>query len=44
MIIYSKVASVFCLIDDFYKEYNQIINRYLLGNPSKRPSIMLKVK
>jgi hypothetical protein len=42
MIIYTKVTEIFCLVDEFCKEYDKIVNRSLLGNPSKRPSIMSK--
>ena len=42
MIIYSKVTKIFCLVDEFCKEYDKIVNQSLLGNPSKRPSIMSK--
>jgi len=42
MIIYSKVTEIFCLVDEFCKEYNQVVEKHLLGNPSKRPSIMSK--
>ena len=42
MIIYTKVTEIFCLVDEFCKEYDKIVNRSLLGNPSKRPSIMRK--
>ena len=42
MIIYSKVTDIFCLVDEFCKEYDQIVNKHLLGHPSKRPSIMSK--
>ena len=42
MIIYSKVTEIFCLVDEFCKEYDEIVNQSLLGNPSKRPSIMSK--
>lgn len=42
MIIYSKVTEIFCLVDEFCKEYDQIVDKHLLGNPSKRPSIMSK--
>jgi len=40
MIIYSKVTEIFCLVDEFCQEYSKIVDRALLGNPSKRPSIM----
>ena len=42
MIIYSKVIDIFFLVDEFCKEYEQIVDNHLLGNPSKRPSIMSK--
>ena len=42
MIIYSKVTEIFCLVDEFCKEYDQVVNKALLGNPAKRPSIMSK--
>ena len=42
MIIYSKVTEIFCLVDEFCKEYEQVVNKALLGNPAKRPSIMSK--
>ena len=40
MIIYSKVTEIFCLVDEFHKEYRQIVEKHMLGNPSKRPSKM----
>lgn len=42
MIIYSKITEIFCIVDEFCKEYDKIVNKALLGNPSKRPSIMSK--
>ena len=42
MIIYSKTTEIFCIVDEFCKEYDQIVDKYLLGNPAKRPSIMSK--
>lgn len=42
MIIYSKITEIFCLVDEFCKEYDQIVDASLLGNPSKRPSVMTK--
>ena len=42
MIIYSKVTEIFCVVDEFCKEYDIIVDKSLLGNPSKRPSIMSK--
>jgi hypothetical protein len=40
MIIYSKVTEIFCLVDEFCKEYSEIVDNALIGNPAKRPSIM----
>jgi hypothetical protein len=42
MIIYSKITEIFCIVDEFCKEYDQIVDKHLLGNPAKRPSIMSK--
>lgn len=42
MIIYSKITEIFCLVDEFCKEYDQLVGKHLLGNPSKRPSVMSK--
>ena len=42
MIIYSKVTEIFCLVDEFCKEYDTIVKNHMLGNPSKRPSILTK--
>ena len=33
---------MFCLVDEFCKEYDNIVDKSLLGNSSKRPSIMSK--
>ena len=40
MIIYSKVTEIFCLVDEFCKEYSEIVDNSLIGNKAKRPSIM----
>jgi hypothetical protein len=40
MIIYSKVTEIFCLVDEFCKEYSEIVDKALIGNPAKRPSVM----
>ena len=42
MIIYSKVTEIFCLVDEFCKEYDKIVDASLLGNRSKRPPKMSK--
>lgn len=40
MIIYSKVTEIFCLVDEFCKEYSELVDKSLIGNKAKRPSIM----
>jgi len=40
MVIYSKITEIFYLVDEFCKEYDQIVDKHLLGNPPKRPSVM----
>jgi len=42
MISYSKITEIYCLIDEFYKEYDQIVDKALLGHPPKRPITMSK--
>lgn len=42
MIIYSKITEIFCLVDEFCKEYDHVVENRLLGKPSKRPPIMSK--
>lgn len=40
--IYSKITEIFCFVDEFCKEYAGIVDKHLLGNPSKRPPTMSK--
>lgn len=42
MIIYSKITEIFCIVDEFCKEYDQVVDKHLLGNPAKRPLVMTK--
>jgi len=42
MIIYSKITEIFCIVDEFCKEYDKVVDKSLLGTPSKRPSKMSK--
>ncbi|HEX9826783.1 MAG TPA: IS982 family transposase [Flavobacteriaceae bacterium] len=42
MIIYSKITEIFCIVDEFCKEYDQIVDKHLIGSPSKRPPVMSK--
>uniref|UniRef100_UPI00373FDD3B IS982 family transposase n=1 Tax=Zobellia uliginosa TaxID=143224 RepID=UPI00373FDD3B len=38
--MYSKVTGIFCLVDKFCKEYAEVVDKALIGNKAKRPSIM----
>tara|TARA_R110002049_G_scaffold302258_1_gene494975 strand:+ start:32932 stop:33825 length:894 start_codon:yes stop_codon:yes gene_type:complete len=42
MIIYSKITEIFCIVDEFCKEYDKLVDKHLLGNPAKRPCVMSK--
>ena len=42
MLIYPKITEIFCIVDEFCKEYDKVVDASLLGNPSERPSIMSK--
>ena len=42
MYCYSKITDLFCIVDEFCKEYDQIVDKSLLGNISKRPPRMSK--
>ena len=42
MIIYSKITEIFCIVDEFCKEYDQLVNKHLLGNPAKLSPVMSK--
>lgn len=42
MIINDKVTEIFCVVDEFCKEYDQKVNSHLIGNKSKRPAKMTK--
>jgi len=42
MFCYSKITDLFCIVDEFCKEYDQIVDRALLGNAPKRPPMMSK--
>ncbi len=42
MVSYSKITEIFCVIDEFCQEYDQIVDKALLGNPAKRPAVMSK--
>lgn len=42
MIYTDKITDIFCLVDEFCKEYDKIVDQRLFGTPSKRPSTMSK--
>lgn len=42
MIDYSKITEIFCLVDEFCKEFDTTTQPFLLGKPSKRPPVMSK--
>ncbi|EDP94159.1 IS982 family transposase [Kordia algicida OT-1] len=42
MVSFSKITEIFCIVDEFCKEYDQIVDKSLLGNAPKRPPIMSK--
>ena len=42
MINLDKVTDIFCLVDEFYVKFENYTQQFIIGNPSKRPSIMSK--
>jgi hypothetical protein len=42
MYCYNKITDLFCVIDEFCREYDQIVDSSLLGNAPKRPPKMSK--
>lgn len=42
MFCYDKITELFCVVDEFCQEYDQIVDKSLLGNASKRPPTMSK--
>lgn len=42
MYCYSKITDLFCVVDEFCKEYDQIVEKALLGNLPRRPPRMSK--
>lgn len=42
MIDYSKISDIFCLVDEFCKDFDQTTRPFLIGKPSKRPAVMSK--
>jgi hypothetical protein len=42
MIDYNKITDIFCVVDEFCKDFEATTKPFLLGKPSKRPPIMSK--
>jgi hypothetical protein len=42
MITYDKVTDIFCITDEFCKNFEKTTRSFILGKPSKRPPIMSK--
>lgn len=40
MIDHLKITEIFCLVDEFCQEYDELVDKHLLGNKAKRPSTM----
>ena len=39
---YTKISDIFCLVDEFCKDFDKTTRPFLLGKPSKRPLVMSK--
>jgi hypothetical protein len=42
MIDYSKISDIFCLVDEFCKDFDENTHSFILGKSSKRPPVMSK--
>jgi hypothetical protein len=42
MIDFDKISDIFCLVDEFCKDFDKTTLPFVLGKPSKRPPIMSK--
>lgn len=40
MITYDKVTDIFCIVDEFCKNFEKNTKKFILGKPSKRPATM----
>ena len=40
MITYDKVTDIFCIVDEFCKNFEKTTNNFILGKPSRRPPTM----
>lgn len=42
MIDFNKISDIFCLVDEFCKDFDKTTQSFILGKPSKRPPTMSK--
>jgi hypothetical protein len=42
MIDFNKISDIFCLVDEFCKDFDETTRPFILGMPSKRPPVMSK--
>lgn len=42
MIDFNKISDIFCLVDEFCKDFDKSTSSFILGKPSKRPPVMSK--
>lgn len=42
MIDFNKISDIFCLVDEFCKDFDKSTRSFILGKPSKRPPVMSK--
>lgn len=42
MIDYNKITDIFCIVDEFCKDFDKTTQPFLLGKPSKRPPALSK--
>jgi hypothetical protein len=42
MVCFDKITDIFCLVDEFCNNFDNYTKDFILGKPSKRPSVMSK--
>lgn len=42
MINFDKVTDIFCLVDEFFNNFDNYTQNFIIGKPSKRPPVMSK--
>ena len=40
MIDYNKMSDIFCLVDEFCKDFDKTTQSFILGKASRRPAVM----